>query len=323
MINSKYQVKNAIVNKHKLIYMPFFIGFIIILAISTTSYLTSKRLLLDQMKQNGISLAKQTALQVEGNAVSLEVINRMIEEKIRVAQKAVRMNEKNLSNDLLKKSAVDLGVQEIYWYSSEGEILYSNIDAYLGWKTSKDHPVENFRISGKDELIEGIRKDSESNNYNKYGYLRNIDGSFIQIGIRANEVRSLTGKFNYQTLVEKLAQGDNIIHVLFIDKNFNNIADSNIKDVGIIYDKDKEYEMGQALKGNISTKDLYCRKTSLKEMEIYVPVTQNGQVTNVLVLSLSTEEVYNSINRLAVKSSVIAIIMLLMLLWISCRNKNL
>ena len=320
MNNLKYKIKNTIVNKYKLIYMPLFIGLFAILTISTISYYTSKNLLLAQMKQNGVNLAKQTVLQVEGNAVSLEMVNGMIEEKIRIVGKIVRMNEKNLSNDLLKKIANDLGVDEVYWYSSEGKIIYSNIDAYLGWKPSKDHPVEKFRISGKNELMEEIRKDSESDDYNKYGYLRNADGSFIQIGIRANEVESLTGKFKYQTLVEKLAQGENIVHVLFVDKNLKTIADSNIKDVGIVYDKDKEQEMQEALKGKISTKDWYYKKTDTKEMTIYVPVTHNGEISNVLVLSFSTEKVYYSIYMLSIRSSIIAIIMLLMLFWV--QNKN-
>ncbi|WML32807.1 EAL domain-containing protein [Clostridium sp. OS1-26] len=272
------------------------------------------------MKQNGVNLARQAILQVEENTVSLEMVNKMIEEKIRIVGKDVMIDQKNLSNDLLKKIAKDLGVDEIYWYSPEGTIIYSNIDAYLGWTALKGHPVENFRISRKNELMEGIRKDTESDNYNKYGYLRNADGSFIQIGIRANEVEKLTRKFNYQTLVEKLAQEENIVHVLLVDKNFKTIADSNIKDVGIVYDKDKEQEMQEALKGNISTKDSYYTKADTKVLTIYFPVTQNGEINNVLVLSLSTGKVYYSIYMLFIRSSIIAIIMVLMLLWV--KNKN-
>ncbi len=313
-------MKNTVVNKYKLIYMPLLIGLLAILTISTISYYKSKNLMLEQMKQNGVSLAKQAILQVEENAISLEIINKMIEEKIRVVGKVAMMDQKNLSNDLLKKIAKDLGVDEIYWYSPEGMIIYSNIDAYLGWKALKSHPVENFRISGKNELMEEIRKDTESDNYNKYGYLRNADGSFIQIGIRANEVESLTRKFNNQALVEKLGQEENVVHVFCVDKNLKTIADSNIKDVGTVYDKNKEKEMQEALEGKIPTKDTYYEKVDTKALTIYVPVTQNGEISNVLVLSLSTEKVHYSIYMLFIKCSIIAIIMILMLLWV--KNKN-
>lgn len=320
MNNSKYKMKNTIVNRSKLIYMPLFIGLMAILIISTISYYTSKNLLLAQMKQDGINLAKQTVLQVEGNAVSLDVVNKMIEEKIKIVGKIIMLNEKDLSNNLIKKIAKDLGVGEINWYSPEAKIIYSNIDAYLGWKASKGHPVETFRLSGKNEFMEEIRKDSESDNYNKYGYIRNINGTFIQIGISANEVESLTQKFNYQSLVEKLAQRENIVHVSFLDKNLKTIADSNIKDIGIVYDKEREQEMKDALKGEISTKDWYYKKTDTKTLETYVPVVANGEISNILVLSLSTEKVYYSIYMIAIESSVIAIIMLFLLFLVQHRN---
>lgn len=320
MGNSKYQAKNTIVNKYKLIYIPLFIGLISIFSISLISYYTSRNLLLAQTKQNGVNLAKQTVLQIEGNANSLEIINKLIDDKIRKAGKVVLMDQNNLSNDLLKKVGNDLNISEINWFSPEGTIIYTNIDRYLGWKPTKNHPVENFRLSGKSEYIEGIRMDTESLDYKKYGYFKNSDGTFIQIGITANEVETLTQKFNYQTLVEKLTSGENVLHVIFVDKNLKTIADSDKKEIGTVYDKDKEPEMQEALKGNIAKKDSYYKKSDIKALTIYVPVVSNEKVNNVLVLSLSTEKVYHSIYMLALKSSIITIIMLLLLLWEKNRN---
>lgn len=314
------KIKNTIVNKYKLIYMELFIAFMAIFIISLITYLTSKNLLLEQMKQNGLNLAKQTVLQVEGNATSLEMVNEMIEDKIRTAEKIVSMNEKNLNNDLLKKISSDLKVDEICWYSPEGKIIYSNLEANLGWKTPKGHPVENFRISGKSELMEEIRQDSVSGDYKKYGYLRNDDNTFIQVGIKANEVESLTQKFNYQTLVEKLAKGEDVAHVSLVNKNLKTIADSNIKNIGIVYSNNQGQEIQEALNNKISTKKSYCEETGKEEMTIYVPVNKNGSVTSVLILSYSTEKVYYYIYMLAIKSAIIGAIVILGLLWM--KNKN-
>lgn len=320
MYNSKYKVKHTIVNKFKLIYLPLFIGLFAILAVSAISYYTSKNLLLTKMKQNGVNLAKETVLQVEGNAVSLETVNKMIEEKIRIVGKAVIMNQGDLSSDLLKKTAKNLDVDEINWFSPEGEIIYSTIDAYMGVKVPKGHPVEQFAVSGKDEMMEEVRKDTESDNYRKYGYIRNADGSFVQIGIKANEVESLTTKFNYQTLVEKLAKGENINNVLLLDKNLNAIADSNIKDVGIKYDKNLEKEMREALTGKTTTINHYSQKQHMKSLDIYMPIVKNGETTNVLVLYFSTEDVYSSIYMLFIILFIIALSMFLMFFWVQNRN---
>ena len=320
MDNLKGKIKNTTVNKYKLIYMELFIGFMAIFIISLITYLTSKNLLLEQMKQNGLNLAKQTVLQVEGNAASLEMVNGMIEDKIRAAEKIVSMNGKNINDDLLKRICGDLKVYEICWYSPEGEIIYSNLEPNLGWKPPIGHPVENFRISDKSELMEDIRQDSVSGDYVKYGYLRNADGTFIQVGIKANEVESLTEKFNYQTLVEKLAVEENVTHVILVNKNLETIADSNIKNIDMVYSKNQEQEIQEALNNKISTKESYYEETGKKEMTIYVPINKNRNVANVLILSYSTEKVYYYIYMLAIKSSVVAIIAIFGILWM--KNKN-
>ena len=320
MNSSKYKAKDTIVNKYKLIYIPLFIGLLAILVISTISYYTSKNLLLTKMKQNGINLAKQTARRVEENDSSLAIVNKMIEEKINIIGKTVIMNQGSLSSDLLKKITKDLDVDEINWFSYDGKIIYSNIDDYLGVKIPAGHPAEIFARSTKNEMMEEVRKDTESDNYRKYGYIKSSDGSFIQVGINANEVESLTKKFNYQTLVEKLAQGENIVNVRLLDKNLKAIADSNIKDLGIEYDKNLEKEMQEALAGKTTTKENYSGKKQMKTLEIYIPVLKNREINNVLVLCFSTETVYSSIYRLAIRSAIIAIIMILMILWV--QNKN-
>ncbi|MBV7275096.1 EAL domain-containing protein [Clostridium sp. PL3] len=168
--------------------------------------------------------------------------------------------------------------------------------------------------------MEGIRMDTESFNYKKYGYLRNSDGTFIQIGISANKVESLTRKFSYQTLVEKLTPGENVLHVVFIDKNLKTIADSDIKALGTVYDKNEEPEIQAALKGSLSTRNSYYKKSDIKALTIYAPVVTNGEISNVLVISLSTEKVYYNIYMLSIISSIIAIMMILMLLLV--KNEN-
>ncbi|MCB2289372.1 EAL domain-containing protein [Clostridium sp. CS001] len=320
MHNKDHKIKNIIVNKYKLIYIPLVIGLLAIVIISVISFYTSKSLLLEQMKLDGITLAKKTVSQLDENEVSLELINKMVEDKIRTIAKATMANEESLSNDLLKDIASTLVVAEINYYSSDGKVIFSNIESYVGWQSPKDHPVEKFRISGMDELMEDIRKDTESNNYNKYGYFRNSDGSFIQVGIRANEIESLTYKFNFQNLVEKLAQGENILNVLIIDKNLNSIADSTVADIGMTHDKDNKLEMQKALDGVISAKDSYYKKNNANVLTIYVPVFLKGEINNALVLCLSTEKVYSSIYMLFIKSTIIAIIMLLILLFAQHRN---
>ncbi|MBU3143308.1 hypothetical protein [Clostridium sp. CF012] len=218
--------------KVKLITIPLVVMFIGITVIGVVSSWSVRASLLEQTKGDGMLLANKIVSQVINNKQSLKTINTMLEEKIKTAAKIAISSQKILSSDILKKIAKSSGVDEIYWYSPEGKIIYSTVDSYVGWKSKKGDSIDNFRVSGKDELMEEIRKDSESDNYNKYGYLKNMDNTFIQVGIRANEVETLTKKFSYQTLVEDLVKDKSVVYALFIDKNLKAVAHGDKKRIG-------------------------------------------------------------------------------------------
>lgn len=148
----KHGIETALVNKSKLIYIPLIIGLSSIIIVSLLSYNLSKNLLIEYMKEDGISLSKQMAMQIEGNSDSLALVNNMIEEKIETTGTIVNINRRNLGNNLLKRIAKDVNVDEISWYSPEGKLIYSNIDSYVGWKIIKGHPVYNFKMSGKKNI---------------------------------------------------------------------------------------------------------------------------------------------------------------------------
>ncbi|MFW6295240.1 MAG: methyl-accepting chemotaxis protein [Halanaerobium sp.] len=145
--------------------------------------------------------------------------------------------------------------------------------------------------------MEDIRKDTESDNYNKYGYLRNDDGSFIQVGIRANNVRNLTDSFSYQTLVEKLEKNDQIIYASFINNDLENEADSREEKIGDVRDRD-------LIQTAVNRGEIYSDQKSynhndqeIEINELFVPVEIEGEQIGVLNLAISMEEIYTSVNE--------------------------
>lgn len=142
---------------------------------------------------------------MEDNSKSLETINKMLDEKIITAAKTIIRNQNNLSNELLKQLAEELGVEQINWYNANGETIYSNVDKYLGWTALEGHPIYDFMVSSNNELIEEVRQDSESGAFLKYGYLKSDDGSFVQVGIIADRVHDLTERSGYQKLLKNLS----------------------------------------------------------------------------------------------------------------------
>lgn len=318
MLKSKNEVRSSIVNRWKIIHVPLFIGIFSILIVSVTSYYISKNLLLDQMKQDGINLAKLATRRINKEMRAMELINTLIEEKIRVAGREVLTYKGTSSNELLKKIASNTGVDEIYWYNASGVILFSTIDAYLGWTTSEGHPVENFRQSGLGEFIEEVRKDTESDNFNKYGYFRHDDGSFIQVGIRASKIDELTKLFSYQSIVERLAQEDNIDYALILDANLKTIADSDLEDIGAVYTDHLDYL--QVIEGKVVSFNWFNPKIDSDSLEVAVPLYHKDKIIGVFAIGLSLKNVYSHIYFIFISSTIIAIFTVLLYLWNQNRN---
>lgn len=316
----KADSRKNVVNKYKLIYLPLFIALLAPFIVSISNLYITKNLLLEQVKQDGLNLSKQVAKQIEKNETSLNIINEMLEQKIRDIGKMVIENEKNLSNDFLTRLAKDLHIDELNWMNENGTILYSSVKEYKGWVPFKGHPLYDFVQSKDKELMEDIRPDSEFGIPTKYGSLKNENGYFVQVGILAENIQKLTQKFDYQVLVEELAQEKNIIYVTIVDTNLKSIANADINSIGIVYDASEEKNLKKATQGRIGAEEWFYEKTGKNLLEITVPILINGEVTGALFIGLSMESVYSSVYTIFVSSSIISIMIFLLFLWI--QNKN-
>jgi len=219
--------------KKKLVVLPLIIIFLAISGIAFVSSYLLRESLLKQMRSQGMEYVDKIVSEIDVNANSFNIISNLIEGQLKRSSDIIIKNENNLSNEFLIETAKDLGINDIYWYNENSEIIYSTNLSYLGWKPGTSHPVYRFFSSNSKELIEDIRKDSESDNFFKYAYKKSNNGSFVQVGISANVINELTEKFSYQALVTNISKGDNVVYALFIDKNLTAIAHSNKNRIGL------------------------------------------------------------------------------------------
>ncbi|MFP4199303.1 MAG: methyl-accepting chemotaxis protein, partial [Halanaerobium sp.] len=170
--------------------------------------------------------------------------------------------------------------------------------------------------------IEDIRKDTESDNYNKYGYLRNDDGSFIQVGIRANNVRELTDSFSYQTLVEKLEENEQIVYAAFINNDLKNEADSREDKVGERRDAEPIQTAVKTGENYFEEKSYNYNDQEIKINEAFVPVEIEGEQIGVLNLAFSMEEIYTTVNEARKKLIYIAAVLFILISLILFLSSN-
>ncbi|WIF94018.1 methyl-accepting chemotaxis protein [Caminicella sporogenes] len=281
--------------KFKVVILPLVLMLIAIIVFGTTSTYFIHKSLLEQMKGDSFLALEQIVNQIENNKASLEALNQNIENHIKITGRRVAANSNNMSNDLLIKLAEDLEVDEINVYNNKGEIIYSNLEENIGWIAPENHLAQKFIKGKKETLMEEIRKSTVSNDYYKYGYIRNPNGGFVQVGMLANKVYELTEKFNYQALVEKLAKDNDIVFALFIDKDLKAVAHSNKDRIG-----KKFTDLGvrtAVIDGKPYASEYFYKPKQVDVYDVLMPVEVNGKRIGAIDVGFSMKRVKTAIYK--------------------------
>jgi diguanylate cyclase (GGDEF)-like protein len=212
------QIKATRVNK-KIVMLPSFLIFIAYLIVTITSVNGRIEYYRNHMMEDSIEYAKSYAIGISKSAEARETLNELLEERLLVASRSTILLQGELDNERLAEMAERYRVDVLYFYSPEGEILYSSNGEDIGWRAPEGHPVHEFMNNPLEFQAEEIRQDSESKQYLKYAYFQREDGSFVQVGIYAAEINDFIGSFEMQQLLDEIKEAELVHSLYFIDEN--------------------------------------------------------------------------------------------------------
>ncbi|MBM7613553.1 methyl-accepting chemotaxis protein [Alkaliphilus hydrothermalis] len=281
--------------RKELLYIPLIVVLIGITCLGAVSSYFTRQSLLHEMKQNGFFMSQSFIEKLEDNSKALKTVNRTLDDKLRITNNNVMRIKGNLNNELIKDLANDSDVEQINWYSPQGEIIYSNIDGYIGWTAPQGHPVHDFMIGNSNEFLEDIRQDTESKDFLKYGYFKSNDGFFVQIGVLANKVHDLTENFSYQRLIEDLASGEKIEYALLMDKDLKTFAHSDQNEIGVVFDD--EGSKLAAIQGEPYSQEWYYGKEKVTVYDVLYPLIIDGEHIGAVAIGFSMDDVKSAINK--------------------------
>ncbi|MBC3900173.1 HAMP domain-containing protein [Acetobacterium malicum] len=268
-------------------------GILFIGAIS--SYLTRDSLLAE-MRENGFSSSQRFVDRIEDNTEAVKTMNEMLESQIRSVGNIIIGSRGSINDVYLTQLAAQTGINHIYWYNTAGEIINAANSEYLGWKVTPGDPIHNFMISGAPELMEEIRKSTETDETFKYGYVRSNTGEFVQAGVSADRVLELTEKFGYQALIDELATDESIVYASFINNDLIGVADSNKDNLGKNYQDDENIKK-VALDGEMSAKEFFYETENTNVYDVVYPVVINGELKGALNIGYSMNTVQSAITK--------------------------
>ncbi|MGB5823528.1 MAG: EAL domain-containing protein [Proteocatella sp.] len=296
----------------KIFLIPIIAVIVGVLSIALVSADIIKTSLLKEMQNNSVVVADTIAKRLEDNIKAQDVINYLLEDKIRMVSNIVIKNRGELSNEYLSEMAKKFGVSELHWLNKDGLMIYSTVEGYLDWKVPEKHPLFLI-INGQSELMEEIRPDAEFGKLMKYGAVRSLDGSFVQVGLSAESVRKFTDEFSAQNLVQDVAFDEQIRCAELIDEKGIVIASNNIEKIGMkLSEKDLIYDSNNNEILEIS----FNEDSSNQIFTVIAPILKNGKNMGFIKLGYSMEAVYAAIKKSNLRMYMLGSLLMLMLVFV-------
>lgn len=216
-----------------------------------------------------------------------DLINELLEDKLLSASGTTALYSAHMTSESLTGLARLLGVDDIFIYNAEGEIVHSNREEYLGWRAEPGHPVHDFLTSGASAVVEDIRADTESGELYKYGCFRGEEGQFVQLGIKADRVAALLKAFETGYILDELGGLELVDQVYFIDDEFAITASSDPWALGT--QVDDPAVVAALAAGEPYAHTRFDQRRAEQFYEVYVPVFTGADYAGALVISMSTE----------------------------------
>lgn len=318
-MNKKQNRKRSI--RTKLMIVPItlvilsIIGIIISVAFKTDSSMKA------QMKEETEFLLSNVVARVNDNSNSIKSIESMLESTLKTGLESVKnTNDENLTNEDVIELANLMQVDELNLYNEFGEMILSNIPENIGVVLDLDHPIIKFKDGGEETMIEETRSSKEnSEEYYKYGAIRNDDGSIFQIGVSANEIVALSKQFQNQVIIDDLTDTEDVMYASYIDNNYKVVANSDESYIG------KDESQSPEVVTSIDEEKVVDNQLKVEGTESYdvvYPVTKDGKTLGALRIGFYMDNVNNAIIDNIISVATIGLFIVVMLVFILYRSSR-
>ena len=246
----------------------------------------------EHLEDVALKLTNSYAHSLVGQKLASETATQLLNEKLEIAMSAIILFDQNWTEEILNDLGAKFGLDALYVYDSTGVINLSMNSEYLGWTATPGHPVHNFMISADSIRVEDIRKDSESEEFFKYGYLRTLNkDEFIQVGVSAEKVNTLLEMFSVDVAIQEIKEEAQVEVLTFINLN-KQISASTCDDC-----------LGLQITNKNDLAELFSTQIEVTRVSndmhrVFVPVEHMGTSYGWLAMYWSAEETDNKVREL-------------------------
>ena len=211
--------------RFRITVLPLILVLVAVLAITVTSSYVIRDSFIEETRENALDLGTQAQHQMAMAEDSMDTVNDMLEDHIRISARLALMDFENISNEHLSSLAEALDIEVINIISEDGEVIYTtHVEENLGIQAPPEHGSFLVQEEPGGELMEEMRQGITDDDYYKFGYIRIPAGGAVQIGLTANQVYELSERFSIDSTLERLSREENILYASYIDEEGTVIA---------------------------------------------------------------------------------------------------
>lgn len=246
----------------------------------------------NHLEDIALKLTNSYAHSVVGQNLAAETSTQLLGEKLEIAMNAIIMSEHHWTEEVLSELGNKFGLDALYVYDSTGVISLSMNNEYIGWTAQPGHPVYDFMTSTDRVRVEEIRKDSESEKFFKYGYLRmeNQEG-FIQVGISAEKVNELLEMFSIEVAITEIKEETDVEALTYINLEKQISASTCVDCAGLQITNEKDLK-------ELLSEQIEVTRISDDMLRVFVPVEHLGERFGWLAMYWSAEETDNKVKTI-------------------------
>ncbi len=271
--------------------------------LTTVSVGTAKKEIARQMKADGTAIVNRIANQIESSSTGIDALELEVEARIRTISQLLGL-QSVYSNEYIRKIGQRANAAEINIIDSNGVIVYSNIDANIGWQFEPKHRTYSVITKGQQEVMEDIRQSTVDGKYYKYGAVSLENGYVAQVGMSAEYIKSKEALFNAQSIVENAAEDENIVYALVINKDLSILAHNDRGRIG--QQAADEGSRIAAVEGKEYSGNYFYDKEGLWVYDVIVPFYRGDEHVGAVNVGLSMENMNHAIKGIVTRSIMVS-----------------
>lgn len=195
-------------------------------------------------------------------------------------------NKVQITNDYLSEIGTAYDIDHIYYYESTGELVSSSDDTYIGWTPTDGDPINIFMESGHTNLVEDVRKGTDTDDFYRFVYIRGEDGDFIQLGHRLETIEHLIPSQIIQSTLERVIDDDDYLVYSFVtNEDMVTIAGTDPLHIGKKHIDEKAYH--EAFNGMTISTDGYYNEIDKSVIEVITPLKINDEIFGIVVIGIT------------------------------------